>query len=140
MEGGQRDLLLKKIQEGFPYFVSKIYEDTTIEFIRDAIQNNELSTFYEFGRWWNKNTEIDLVGLNKYDDTILFVETKWNNQPIGINVFNKLKEKSKQVKWGSTLSSMFFLNVFFPSNTRAYAGIPPEMAKRENMFSNEASG
>lgn len=57
--------------------------------------------FYELGRWWDKNTEIDLVGLNKYDNTILFVETKWNTKPLEIQVLEDLKRKAKNVKWGS---------------------------------------
>jgi uncharacterized protein len=101
LESVQTDIFLRRIQEGFPYFVSRIYEDTTSEFIQTAIRQNKLPLVYQLGRWWDKNTEIDLVGLNKEQDTILFVETKWNTKPIGTEVLNSLREKAKAVQWGT---------------------------------------
>lgn len=108
LESMQAELFLKKIKEGFPYFVSKIYEDTTTEFIQTAMREKKLPTFYQLGRWWDKNTEIDLVGLNKDDDAILFVETKWNSKPIGTDILADLKKKSQQVQWGSKERKEYF--------------------------------
>jgi len=108
LESMQSDLFLKNIQDRFPYFVSKIYEDTTAEFIQTAIREKKLPAFYELGRWWDKNTEIDLVGLNKYDNAILFVETKWNTQPIDVDVLDNLQKKSQTVKWGSKGRKEYF--------------------------------
>lgn len=100
IEGGQTEYVLQKIKESFPYFVSKIYEDTTKEFIQQAIASGALPQFFQMGRWWDKNTEIDLVGLNESENSILFVETKWNSKPIGIDVLNELKAKTQAVMWG----------------------------------------
>ncbi|KKQ37532.1 MAG: hypothetical protein US54_C0032G0010, partial [Candidatus Roizmanbacteria bacterium GW2011_GWA2_37_7] len=87
-----RDILTK--------LVAKSYEDTSGEFITKAITENKLPYFENMGRWWNNNTEIDLVGLNEQDNSILFVETKWNSKPIGTELLNRLKSKSKEVVWG----------------------------------------
>lgn len=100
LESTPPELFLRRIQEGYPYFISKIYEDTTQEFILTAIDKKKLPAFYELGRWWDKNTEIDLVGLNKYDNSILFVETKWNTKPLDTDVLEDLKQKAKSVRWG----------------------------------------
>jgi AAA+ ATPase superfamily predicted ATPase len=51
------------------------------------------------GRWWNKNTEIDIVALNQESKDILFGECKWTQQPIGIDVLKALYSKAQQVKW-----------------------------------------
>lgn len=130
MEGGQGELLLKIIQEGFPNFVSKIYEDTTQEFIKTAIQESKLSAFYEFGRWWDKETEIDLVGLNKFDNSILFVETKWNTKPIGTELLNALKQKAKKVTWGSEERKEYYALVAKGGFTHQLI----EQAKKENIL------
>ena len=88
--------------------IAKAYEDTSIEFIKKEIQNGVLPHFEELGRWWNKNTEIDVVGLNQQDNTILFVETKWNTKPIGTEVLNRLKAKSQQVQWHNENRKEYF--------------------------------
>lgn len=76
--------------------IAKSYEDASAEFIRNA----GLVNFEKLDRWWDKANEIDLVGLNKGTNTILFVETKWNNKPVGTEVLNTLKKKAKTVVWG----------------------------------------
>lgn len=59
-----------------------------------------LPPFEPLGRWWDRNTEIDLIGLNKTENSILFVETKWNKKPLEAGVLKDLKQKSQKVKWG----------------------------------------
>lgn len=80
--------------------VAKSYEDTTVEFIQTATNSGLLPHFELMGRWWDKDTEIDLVGLNRADNSILFVETKWSSQPVGVGVLYDLKQKAPKVKWG----------------------------------------
>ena len=80
--------------------VAKSYEDASAEFIQEAIKQKALPYFEQLGRWWDKNTEIDLVGLNKTDNSILFVETKWNTKPLGADVLEDLKRKAQKVEWG----------------------------------------
>ena len=67
-----------------------------------------LPQFEQMGRWWDKNTEIDLVGLNKAENSILFVETKWNTKPIDTDVLEELKSKAKTVDWGSKGRKEYF--------------------------------
>lgn len=88
--------------------VSKSYEDASAELIQNAISQNILPHFEQMGRWWDKNTEIDLVCLNKTDNSILFVETKWNIRPIGTDVLDDLKRKSQKVEWGRGKRKEYF--------------------------------
>ena len=101
VEGKEYAALFEKNRELLIRLIAKSYEETTIEFIKTAIKEKHLPRFYQLGRWWDKNTEIDLVGLNEEDNSILFVETKWNDKPIGADVLNSLKQKAQQVHWGS---------------------------------------
>lgn len=89
----QKGELLKQL-------VSKSYEDASYEFIQEPINQGVLPHFDQIGRWWDKNTEIDLVGLNREDNSILFVETKWNSKPLNTGVLNDLKRKAQKVEWG----------------------------------------
>ncbi|MEI7580042.1 MAG: ATP-binding protein [bacterium] len=100
IESENYTLLFKKYNEVLVQLIAKSYEDATFEFINNVIKLEKLPTFNKLGRWWDKKTEIDLVGLNEDENSILFVETKWNSKPIGINVLNDLKTKSNEVKWG----------------------------------------
>lgn len=100
IETGSSSALFERYGEVMVNLIAKTYEDTSLEFIKETIKQGALPVFEQFGRWWDKNTEIDLVGLNGHDNTILYVETKWNTKPIGTEVLNDLKKKSAMVPWG----------------------------------------
>lgn len=100
IKGGSIDFLFQQYGGILTRLVAKSYEETTVEFITQAFKDGFLPHFEQKGRWWDKNTEIDLVGLNEQDNSILFVETKWNSKPIGAEVLNDLKRKAQVVRWG----------------------------------------
>ncbi|MBW9159416.1 DUF234 domain-containing protein [Clostridium tagluense] len=50
------------------------------------------------GRWWDDNNEIDVAGINSFENCIIFGECKFWNKKIGMNILINLKEKAKQVK------------------------------------------
>ena len=51
------------------------------------------------GLWWHRGEEIDMVGLNEKEDTILFGECKWSKNRVDIKLLDELKQKSECVKW-----------------------------------------
>ncbi len=51
------------------------------------------------GKWWDKDTEIDVVGLNEDDRAIIFGECKYLERAVDIDVFYQLVEKAKAVAW-----------------------------------------
>lgn len=101
VESGSLDALFAKNKELLVTLIAKSYEETTKEFITQAFIDGFLPHFEKKGRWWDNNTEIDLAGLNDEEDSILFVETKWNEKPIGIDILSNLKQKAQLVQWGS---------------------------------------
>ncbi|MEI6728780.1 MAG: ATP-binding protein [bacterium] len=98
--------------------IAKSYEESTLEFIQNTIRLGILPVFYELGRWWDGANEIDLVGLNEDTNSILFVETKWTEKPVEMEVLNKLKFKAKSVKWGQAGRSEYFCLVSRPGFTK----------------------
>jgi len=62
-------------------------------------------TLLKCGRWWNKDIEIDLLGIG--EDFIIFGECKWQNKKVGIKVYKELVEKSKYIK--SDLAKKYIL-------------------------------
>lgn len=53
------------------------------------------------GRWWFRDMEIDIVGLDEEKDEILFVECNWSDDVDPEKIYRQLKEKKDKVLWGS---------------------------------------
>lgn len=100
IKGRSYDALFFQHADLLTQLVAKSYEDTSVEFIKDAEELGVLPHFEHLGRWWDKNTEIDVVGLNTAENSILFVETKWNKKPLDVSVLDALKSKTENVVWG----------------------------------------
>lgn len=130
IKSGAHDALFREHGAILTQLLAKAYEDATLEFIQAAIANNQLPNFEVMGRWWDKNTEIDLLGLDSNTDSILFVETKWSQKPIDLDVLLVLQQKSKAVSWGSAGRHEYFGLV-------SAAGFTPRLknlAKQENVL------
>ena len=130
IKSGQHQALFKQYTGLLTSLVAKSYEDATKEFIGKAIEKGTLPPFEQLGRWWNKNTEIDLIGLNKTENSILFTETKWNKNPIDVRVLHNLKKKSQEVKWGNKNRKEFFALVAKGGFTKKLIA----KAKKENIL------
>ncbi|MBD3839775.1 MAG: ATP-binding protein, partial [Epsilonproteobacteria bacterium] len=50
----------------------------------------------KIGRWWNNNTEIDIVAFD--DENIAFIECKWQNSINKEKIKNELIVKSSQIE------------------------------------------
>jgi AAA+ ATPase superfamily predicted ATPase len=63
------------------------------------------------GRWWDKEVEIDMVGLNKMNNCLLLGEVKYKDLSVhdAKKVIFDLKAKSSFVKWGKSPSLEFVL-------------------------------
>ncbi len=55
----------------------------------------ELKDYKNFTKWWHKDKEIDIVGIN--DDKLLLGECKWKENVNGKVVLNELEEKAKDL-------------------------------------------
>lgn len=89
LEEGKVERVLEN--ENLKRHLSFVFEDVCRQFL--------LERWDEVGRWWGKGREIDIVGLDKKKNTIIYGEYKWSENPVGWSLLNKLKKKSEFVDW-----------------------------------------
>jgi len=92
-------------KKNFNQFVGKKFEKLVREELVRIIFRNR---FGKFGRWWQKDKEIDVVALNELEKKILFVECKWKNKVHVDDILSKLIEKAKDVRWYNEKREEFF--------------------------------
>jgi len=91
----QKERLLSVLKETENRFFSLTYEDLA----RSVVTEITGSNYFEIGRWWDRNTEIDLVGMDREEKRILFGEVKWSERPVGTDVLRNLREKGNMPRW-----------------------------------------
>lgn len=91
----QKERLLSILKNTENQFFSLTYED----FARSAIREITGSNYIEIGRWWDRNSEIDLVGMDREERRILFGEVRWSGNPVGTDIFATLREKANLPQW-----------------------------------------
>ncbi len=120
LELGETRPAHQHVQRMLPHFLGRAYERIAREVVR---RGRGLSLpLHRVGRWWDDQTEIDVVGLNEERNAILFGEVKWSAKPIGTDIFRRLKEKASRVIWGKTqrreLFALFSRKGFTPEMHR----------------------
>ncbi|MCP5107228.1 MAG: ATP-binding protein [bacterium] len=91
IEAGGRVIPL--VKEGWNNYMGGIYEDIAGQLVGEMIKAGELPFVEKLGRWWNKEMEFDIVGLNNKKVCILG-EVKWGYfSPGDLKKFQKKIEK-----------------------------------------------
>ncbi len=95
---GETGPALKRFREILPHLLGRAYE----RIARETIRRSDALPFrlQRFGRWWDHQDEIDVVGINEAENAILFGEAKWSPKPLGTNILQELKAKAARVQWG----------------------------------------
>ena len=94
IEEDKQDILMKNVNERLQIHYSFVFEQVCRELIWDI--SPEVN---RVGRWWQKSEEIDVVGLNEKENTVLFGECKWSKNRVDIKLLDDLIQKSKYVDW-----------------------------------------
>lgn len=100
------DEVLSDIKKGMSQHLSSVYEKVAVELLW-----KNMDMFFPFtavGRWWERNEEIDAIGINPDLNSILFCEVKWSEKPVGTAVYEALREKAKLVEWGKKDRKEYF--------------------------------
>ncbi|AAM03504.1 TPA: ATP-binding protein [Methanosarcina acetivorans] len=102
-QGRQEKLIGDKISPVLNNFAGFAYEEIVLEYLKSSPGFPD----YIFGRWWDKEEEIDVVGLDSSQNRIIFGEVKWKalTEKEARQTLNQLVEKSVEVKWGENLKS-----------------------------------
>ena len=98
LEMGKTGEVLAEINAGLPQHLSAVYEKVAAELL--GKHRDRFFPFTSIGRWWEKNEEIDIVAVNSRINSILFTEVKWSEKPVGIDIYESLKQKAQKVIWG----------------------------------------
>lgn len=83
------------IKNDYNSYLGHVFERVCRQFL---VKNSPVK-FTKLGRWWHKDKEIDLIGLNKQTREILFCECKWQNKVNPEKILENLKEKTEFVDW-----------------------------------------
>jgi hypothetical protein len=108
-EIGNYDILMKKITQDLDSLVGREFEKVAMQFFIEMNKQDVIGLcFSKIGKWWRKDIEIDLVALNENTKEILFCECKWQNKKTGIDVLEKLMQKSRSVDWNNGVRNEYF--------------------------------
>lgn len=101
IESGHKELAMKKIRTNLvDSHIAFIYEDICIEKMWELNAADTWSFHFDkVGRWWNSNTEIDIVAIDTGGRDIIFGECKYWANKVGLDVLNDLEQKARQVEW-----------------------------------------
>ncbi|MGE5340876.1 MAG: ATP-binding protein [Candidatus Omnitrophota bacterium] len=124
--------ILKKTWDDY---MGEIYEDIAMQLTIELIKRGELPFVEKLGRWWNKDIEFDIVGMNQ-KKICLLGEVKWgyfSNEDLG-----KFEQKVKRVPFELDKDIKYIIfagkgfKVDVPSGITAISG--------ERLFKLSASG
>lgn len=98
IEQGNTAYVLEKIKKSLVRsHTAFVYEDICREEL--AARKDLPCHFPKIGRYWDKNTEIDIVAVNDEESVILFGECKYWSGCVDVDVFYQLQKKAGRVSW-----------------------------------------
>lgn len=99
-ETGQSSEVLSLVREEIASYCGRIFELLCEDLVRSGILFSG-SPPPRLGRWWHREAEIDLVGLDEEAKTALFCECTWSDLTTreARAVLVALQEKAAQVRW-----------------------------------------
>ncbi|ETR73077.1 MAG: ATPase [Candidatus Magnetoglobus multicellularis str. Araruama] len=117
LEIGQCSYVLEEIEKTFNQrFVSFVFED----YAKECLIENPMKYLgfvpLKIGRWWNKNSEIDLVAIG--DNNIALIECKWQNQPVGIHTYQDIVKKTQYIQTSLPVTYVFFAKKGFHNSLK----------------------
>ncbi len=138
LEMGNFDYVIDKIfnsvgykdsaNSSFKMLAAAVYERVSIE--RLIYLSPNFFPLEKVNRWWNREQEIDLVGINSKEKKIIFGECKWSEKQVGTNIFEDLKEKAKLVDWNLGKRQEYYI-LFSKSG---FTSAMKKLAKEEKIF------
>ena len=101
IESGHDELAMKKIRTNLVNMhIAYVYEDICTEKMWQLNADNIWNFHFDkVGRWWDNDTEIDIVAIDTTGNDIIFGECKYWNNTIGLDVLDGLEIKANKVEW-----------------------------------------
>ena len=101
LESGHSEIVMQKIKNSLiKNQTSFVYEDVCKEKMWELNAGGAWPFhFSKIGRYWDSNTEIDVMALDPEDNNMIVGECKYWNRPTGTSVLESLEEKATHVSW-----------------------------------------
>lgn len=96
LEQGRTDTVRNTVADRLPTHTSQTFEQVCQQAVQTASFPIACS---RVGRWWYKEAEIDVVGLDPQTNTLLLGECKWTNSPVGTDLLADLESLEQDVRW-----------------------------------------
>jgi len=104
IEAGEKAIPL--VREQWNDYMGEVYEDIAVQLVREMIKRDELPFVEKLGRWWNKEMEIDILGINGKKGCLLG-EVKWGHFSAGD--LDRFLQKVKRLPFDLTEDVVFVL-------------------------------
>ncbi len=79
---GQQEVL-DQIRQSMPYIVAPVWEEIARSFLYSATARGEIPMqIEEIGSWWSRDTQIDVVAVNRAERRVVFGEAKWQRATV----------------------------------------------------------
>lgn len=136
----------------YPFMSYLEMENTApvIEKIRKSFADNHLSFVYErvcreltkemaagglfgdgivkIGRWWDSKNEIDIVGVDKDSNPVVFGECKYREKPVGMALLKDLQRSALEISEAAPVTFVFFSRKGFSKELLDYS------RRKDNVF------
>ena len=101
IESGHSNIVMSKIKKNLVRnHIAFVYEDVCKERMWQLNAEDAWPFhFAKLGRYWDAQTEIDIVALDPEGKNIVFGECKYWQEPVGVDVLTTLEAKVRSVLW-----------------------------------------
>jgi AAA+ ATPase superfamily predicted ATPase len=88
----------KDVKHQYNNHMGFVFEKICMQYLMKMIEKGQIK-YNKIGRWWHRDKEIDILGLNSEKSEVLFCECKWKENVDAQSVLRSLKEKAEYVEW-----------------------------------------
>jgi len=99
IEAGRTEGVIEQIRNDYDSYLGRVFEKVAMDAFLDWSASRK-EVWEKVGRWWFKESEIDLVALSSSRNEMLCAEVKWSAKPLGPSVIDDLVRKSGEIRWG----------------------------------------
>ena len=137
---GQRETL-DQIRRNMPYIVAPVWEEIARSHLYSATARGEIPMqIEELGSWWSRDTQIDVVAVNRAKRRVIFGEAKWQRATVTQADMDRLVNRGLRWLGGDTYWDVhyaFFAREFgrvsdsAASDPRVHLYTPEDIVKSE---------
>ena len=107
LEFEEPEKIIERVLSLSQQHISVCFEELSREYLRMHMLDYDC---IKVGRQWDRNYEIDVVGLNESNELSVVGECKWSNSKVGISIYEELVAKVTDNKFNLTKECKF---IFF---------------------------